>query len=41
MNGNETAIDFVLVGEHNRKYLEDVKEIFRETQHQVVVFFVV
>ena len=25
MGGNETEIDFVLVGENNKKYLKDVK----------------
>ena len=27
MGGNETEIDFVLVGKNNRKYLQDVKAI--------------
>ena len=27
MSGNETKIDFVLVGKNNRKYLKDMKNI--------------
>ena len=37
MGGNETEIDFVLVGKNNRKYLKDVKTIPFELQHQLVV----
>ena len=35
--GNETEIDFVLVGKRNRKYLRDVKGIPGELQHRLVV----
>ena len=37
MGGNETDIDFVLVGKNNRKYLKDVKAIPWELQHRLVV----
>ena len=37
MGGNETEIDFVLVGKNNRKYLKDVKAILWELQHRLVV----
>ena len=37
MGGNETEIDFVLVGKINRKYLKDVKAIPWEMQHRLVV----
>ena len=37
MGGNETEVDFVLVGKNNRKYLKDVKTIPRELQHRLVV----
>ena len=37
MGENETEIDFVLVGKSNRKYLKDVKVIFRKFQHRLVV----
>ena len=36
MGGNETEIDFVLVGRNNRKYLKDVKVIPWELQHRLV-----
>ena len=36
-NGNETEIDFVLVGKENRKYLQNVKVIPGELQHHLVV----
>ena len=35
--GNETEIDFVLVGKDSRKYLRDVKTIPGELQHRLVV----
>uniref|UniRef100_A0A0L8HA70 Endonuclease/exonuclease/phosphatase domain-containing protein n=1 Tax=Octopus bimaculoides TaxID=37653 RepID=A0A0L8HA70_OCTBM len=35
--GNETEIDFMLVGRENRKYLRDVKAIPGELQHRLVV----
>ena len=35
--GNDTEIDFVLVGKENRKYLRDVKVIPGELQHRLVV----
>ena len=35
--GNELEIDFLLVGEGNRKYLRDVKVIPGELQHRLVV----
>ena len=35
--GNDTEIDFVLVGKEKRKYLRDVKVIPGELQHQLVV----
>ena len=37
MGGNETEIDFVLVGKNNRKYLKDVKAIPWMLQHRLVV----
>ena len=37
VNGNETVIDFVLVGKNNRKYLKDVKAIPWDLQHWLVV----
>ena len=37
MSGNETEIDFVLVGKNNRKYVKDVKAIPWELQHRPVV----
>ena len=37
MGGNETEIDFVLVGKNNGKYLKDVKAIPWELQHRLVV----
>ena len=37
MDGNETKIDFVLVGKNNRKYLKDVKAIHWELQHRLMV----
>ena len=37
MGGNETEIDFVLVGKNNKKYLKDVKVIPWELQHWLVV----
>ena len=37
MGGNETEIDFVLVGESNKKYLKDVKAIPWELQYRLVV----
>ena len=35
--GNQSEIDFVLVGKGNRKYLRDVKVIPGELQHRLVV----
>ena len=35
--GNDTEIDFVLVGKKKRKYLCDVKVISGELQHRLVV----
>ena len=35
--GNETEIDFVLVGKGNRQYLRDVKVIPGELQHRLMV----
>ena len=35
--GNESEIDFVLVGKGNGKYLRDVKVIPAELQHRLVV----
>ena len=35
--GNDTEIDFVLVGKKKRKYLRDVKVIPGELQHRLVV----
>ena len=35
--GNGTEIDFVLVGNENRKYLRDAKVIPDELQHRLVV----
>ena len=35
--GNDTEIDFVLVGEEKRKYLRDVKVIPGELLHKLVV----
>ena len=35
--GNDTEIDFVLVGKENRKYLRDVKVIPGELQHSLLV----
>ena len=35
--GNDTEIDFVLVGKEKRKYLRDVKVIPGELQHRLVV----
>ena len=35
--GNDTEIDFVLVGKEKRKYLRDVKVIPGELQHRIVV----
>ena len=35
--GNESEIDFVLVGKGSRKYLRDVKVISGELQHRLVV----
>ena len=37
MCGNETEIDFVLVGKNNKKYLKDVKAISWGSQHRLVV----
>ena len=37
MSGNETEIDFVLVGKNNRKYVNDLKAIPWELQHWLVV----
>ena len=36
-DGNDTEIDFVLVGKEKRKYLRDVKVIPGELQHRLVV----
>ena len=35
--GNETEIDFIVIGKHNRKYIRDVKMISGELQHGLVV----
>jgi len=35
--GNETEIDFVLVGKRNRKYLRDVKVTPGQLQHRLLV----
>ena len=35
MGGNETEIDFALVGKNNRTYLKDVKAIPWELQHKL------
>ena len=35
--GNDTEIDFVLVGNNNRKYIRDVKVIPGELQHRLLV----
>ena len=35
--GNESEIDFALVGKGNRKYLRDMKVIPGELQHRLVV----
>ena len=35
--GNETEIDFVLVGSQNRKFLKDVKSVPGELQHSIVI----
>ena len=37
MDGNETEIDFVLVGKNNRKYIKDVKDIPWELQYRLVL----
>ena len=37
LGGNDTKIDFVLVGKEKRKYLRDVKVIPGELQHRLVV----
>ena len=37
MGGNETEIDFILVGRNNRKYLINVKAILWELLHRLVV----
>ena len=37
IGGNETEIDFVLVGKNNRKYLKNEKAISWELQHRLVV----
>ena len=37
MGGNETEIDFVMVGKNNKKYLKDVKAISWELQHRLMV----
>ena len=37
MGGNETEIDFVLVGKNNTKYSKDVKAIPWGLHHQLVV----
>ena len=37
MAGNETEIDFILVGKNNRKYLKDMKAIPWKLQHWLVV----
>ena len=34
MGGNDTEIDFVLVGKNNRKYLKDVKAIRWGNKHR-------
>ena len=39
--GNETEIDFVLVGRNHRKYLKDVKVIPGELQHGLVIVDIV
>ena len=38
LGGNDTKIDFVLVGKEKRKYLRDVKVIPTELQHRLVVW---
>ena len=35
--GNDTEIDFVLIGKEKRKYVRDVKVIPGELQHRLVV----
>ena len=35
--GNQTEIDFVLVGQENRRVLREVKAIHEELQHRLVV----
>ena len=37
LGGNDTEIDFVLVGKEKRKYIRDVKVIPGELQHRLVV----
>ena len=37
MSGNETEIDFVLVGKNNTKYLKDIKAILWELQYELMV----
>ena len=37
MGGNETEIDFVLVGKNNKLYLKDMKAIPWKLQHQLMV----
>ena len=37
VGGNETEINFVLVGKNNRKYLKDLKAIPWELQHRLVI----
>ena len=41
VGGNESEIDFILVGKGNRKYLRDVKAISGELQHSLVVVYMV
>ena len=37
IGGNETEIDFVLIGKNNRKYLKDAKAISWELQYRLMV----
>ena len=37
LDGNDTEIDFVLVGKEKRKYLQYVKVVSGELQHRLVV----
>ena len=37
MSGNETEINFALIGKNDRKDLQDVKAVFRVLQHWLTV----